>query len=393
MKSINLISALGMAVIMSGCANLNTVGRTSPLPNDGKAIHLDIQQRTVMVNRLGQYCAEPSPDALAAFAASLGISASNPASNAISAAGSTGSAAASIGLRTQSITLMRDAMYRICEAYGNGQIGKAQVATLIGRSQDLTAVILAVEQLTGPTVASQATLAAASSSTAYAGFKAVSEQYEIVAKRLDRLREERTNSQADKDAAQAKVDKIESELSAHTAELQNQSNPPSANRKAELEKVISQKNQRKSELDADLKIKENILKDRTEAVSTAQKQLNKLSEKQDEAFSSASSNTSSSGSLSGGGVRGNITDGVVKEVAGAVTDMVNNVVNKNYVEENCLSLLSLEVRVEQDDKSFRFSNFAEENTTLKDACIELIKAKVELEQAKAETEIKTERNR
>lgn len=50
---------------------------------------------------------------------------------------------------------MRDALNRMCEAYGNGAIGEAQVVTLLNRSQDLTAVIFAVEQLTGAVTANQ----------------------------------------------------------------------------------------------------------------------------------------------------------------------------------------------------------------------------------------------
>ena len=43
---------------------------------------------------------------------------------------------------------MRDAFYRICEASNNGNLNDLEVATLLRRSQDLTAVVLAVEQLT-----------------------------------------------------------------------------------------------------------------------------------------------------------------------------------------------------------------------------------------------------
>ena len=147
---------------------MNTIDRATSLysTNDkGKAIHLDSQQRLLVVNAMGKYCAEPSPDAMAAFAAAAGIDASAPTQDAVSAAGSMSSAAASIGLRTQSITLMRDALYRMCEAYGNRMLNQPQVMTLLSRSQDLTAVILATEQLTGAVVAQQAAL----SDTASAG--------------------------------------------------------------------------------------------------------------------------------------------------------------------------------------------------------------------------------
>ena len=123
-SAVLLLSAISLGV---GCANLNTIGRTTSLDSTngkGKAIHLDIQQRLLVVNAMDKYCAEPSPDALAAFAAAVGLGASAPTQGAVSASGSASSSAASIGLRTQSITLMRDALYRMCEAYGNEMLSK-----------------------------------------------------------------------------------------------------------------------------------------------------------------------------------------------------------------------------------------------------------------------------
>ena len=105
------ILLIGSFIGLTACANINTIGRTTKLDsgdNIGKAVHLDIQQRLLIVNEFGYYCSEPSPDALAAYAAAFGIGASSPASGAASAAGGGQSSAASVGLRTQSITLMRD---------------------------------------------------------------------------------------------------------------------------------------------------------------------------------------------------------------------------------------------------------------------------------------------
>jgi len=163
------ILLFGALSLFEGCANMNTIDRATSLysTNDkGKAIHLDSQQRLLVVNAIGKYCAEPSPDAMAAFAAAAGIDASAPTQDAVSAAGSMSSSAASLGLRTQSITLMRDALYRMCEAYGNKMLSGPQVMTLLSRSQDLTAVILATEQLTGTVVAQQAALSVTASAGA-----------------------------------------------------------------------------------------------------------------------------------------------------------------------------------------------------------------------------------
>ena len=153
-------------LVLPGCAGLQTIDRTTTIPTghvktdetgDGVAIHLDAQQRLVLATARG-YCAEPSPDAMAAYAASLGVGITTEDRTAALTQALQNSTA-SIGLRTQSITLMRDALYRICEASANGSLSDWEVATLLHRSQDLTAVVLAIEQLTGAVVANQAILA------------------------------------------------------------------------------------------------------------------------------------------------------------------------------------------------------------------------------------------
>ncbi|MSP21035.1 MAG: hypothetical protein EXQ93_05865 [Alphaproteobacteria bacterium] len=156
---IGLIAAAALS--MAACANTNTIDRRTLLngndAKDGIAIHLDAQQRVVMA-RATTYCAEPSPDGLNAYAASLGIGGGVPTQGEATLAQPVQNSAASIGLRTQSITLMRDALYRVCEGFANGALGQVGATTLMARSQDLTAVVLAIEQLTGAVTASQVVL-------------------------------------------------------------------------------------------------------------------------------------------------------------------------------------------------------------------------------------------
>ena len=144
-----------IATLLANCANLQTIGRTTSV-EEGTAIHLDAQQRLLVVSA-EKYCAEPSPDALSAYVASLGLSAPGTRDGA-SFAETLQSSAGSIGLRTQSITLMRDALYRMCEASNNGHLNDLEVAAFLRRSQTLTAVVLAIEQLTGTIAANQVIL-------------------------------------------------------------------------------------------------------------------------------------------------------------------------------------------------------------------------------------------
>jgi hypothetical protein len=204
--------SLASMVIISGCANLNTIDRTTSLPIEaskdpvGKVIHLDAQQRLV-IYRAGKYCAEPSPDAMAAYAASLGLGLSIPGQGAGSLSQAQQSAVASIGLRTQSITLMRDALYRMCEAYHNGQLGDTHVVTLLARSQDLTAVILAVEQLTGAVAANQVALTGTAGSSASASLVSNQQLLDAARKNEQAKTEALEASKKEQTAAKAAADK------------------------------------------------------------------------------------------------------------------------------------------------------------------------------------------
>ena len=338
--------------LLSGCANLNTISRTTPLKSEGdkgKAIHLDIQQRLLIVNNMDKYCSEPSPDALAAFAAAMGIGASSPAQGAVSGAGSTSSSAASIGLRTQSITLMRDALYRMCEAYANGELSRSQVMTTLSRSQDLTAVILATEQLTGAVVAQQAALSGTATSDATAVMTATSKLLEAALKqqnlaqtRLEQAMEKKADAESKQKQAQTEYDeaKINSDnnqgdVAAEARLKKAQSDLDSANRQVALMEEIRAS-------------REKLLNDATESVES-------LKSAQDSATTSASASSSSSASLSGGGTFTRLNDQSTQAIAAAVTSMVNNVVNKSYVLEYCMAMITsndtgVDERFSPDDK-------------------------------------------
>lgn len=98
--------------------------------------------------RLIAFCAEPSPDALSALTASGGFNLNTQRLNA-QTKGALAEAAGSMGLRTQSIQLMRDAMFRLCEGNMNGALGNAAFETLHRRFQNSMVAILAIEQITG----------------------------------------------------------------------------------------------------------------------------------------------------------------------------------------------------------------------------------------------------
>ena len=319
--SILLIASVGL----SACANLSTVSRTTWLgpPLDKRAIHLDAQQRLVLV-RGEKYCAEPSPDALASYAAALSLSVRKPGAGAASLAQSLQSNAASIGLRTQSITLMRDALYRVCEATANGTLGRVGAATALARSQDLTAVLLAVEQLTGVVAADQVILTSEAGAKASAALietqknlKAAEKAVNREQKELSKAEEQQTEAEAAVQQKQETVEEAKVERDdAETAERQESTEEQSKLEEAE-EAVERQK-------DAHQEAEEtrDIIRDIHEEIQTQ-------------------ATTDSAGGFVSTPIQRNQLDATATTaIADAVTRMVTEVLDKNYTLESCTALIT-----------------------------------------------------
>ncbi len=221
-----LLAALSV-VALSGCGNLQRQSRT--FSTDGQSgITVDASQRAIYsVNKtLGDgkqwraFCAEPSPDALSALVSSLGLDASVGAAGVAKALGLAGSAqdsTASIGLRTQTIQLLRDAMYRLCEGYASGALNDISFARLQRRYQHVMLALLAIEQLTGPVVAQQAAL---SGSTSAGMSQALGEITKLVADQTAVV------SQLERDLKDAKAEAVKPDATEQTKkkakDLENQ---------------------------------------------------------------------------------------------------------------------------------------------------------------------------
>lgn len=144
-----------------GCANFNSIHRALDT-SSGQGVLIDVKQRAIIVGQgPGQagrsrnvICAEPSPDALSAYAAQLsgelGLSPVNGAgtSRNLGIRSAMQEAAAFVGMRTPSVQLLRDAMYRVCEAYANGAIADEEYELLMRRYQRHIVAMMAIEQLT-----------------------------------------------------------------------------------------------------------------------------------------------------------------------------------------------------------------------------------------------------
>lgn len=149
MKSIIFASCI--AILFAGCSTFNVNKQESKLVSAKERAIIVVQKQGKKTNDANHtiVCAEPSPDALSSYAMQLAAEGKIPEGTALKLAGSFQEGTAFIGLRTQSIQLLRDAMYRNCEAYANGAIDEAEYAIASRRHQRNMVALLAIEQLTG----------------------------------------------------------------------------------------------------------------------------------------------------------------------------------------------------------------------------------------------------
>ena len=115
-----------------------------------EALLLDIHKRGVYSSKPSKsdrviICAEPSPDAFSTSGGKLDLGKIGKFNPSLGIA----TTAAYVGLRTQTIQILRDAMYRLCEAQLNGQISGDEYYRLFQDFMINMETLLAVEQLTG----------------------------------------------------------------------------------------------------------------------------------------------------------------------------------------------------------------------------------------------------
>ena len=331
-------------VILSACANLNTIDRWTSLPtskdSSGRAVHLDIQQRLLLVNEFGRYCSEPSPDALAAYAAAIGVGSSDPTS-ATSAAASGQSSAASIGLRTQSITLMRDALFRMCEAFANDAVGPAQIAALLSRSQDLTAVILAVEQLTGAVAANQTTLVSSTGADAAVSLLASSELLDAAIKNEERA--QKALEQAAKELSSAETERNAADHALTEARATRDGLPETTTDEARREAIadVQFRQAERERTQRAVDAAQSRVDIRQRAYDNFQRTRETIATKQDQAFAGASTVTGGNARFSEPVQRTELDKDATEAIASSVNSMVTEVLRKNYEVESCMAIITL----------------------------------------------------
>lgn len=145
------ILILAAALTLGACANLNAINYTRHMPAN-RALMVDSDQRGILTGDLSDTriaCAEPSPDTTSVLAAAAAANLSRRELGELQASLALSESAMTIGLRTPTIQLLRDGMYRLCEGYMNGSITPENFALLVNRYQEMMVGLVAIEQLTG----------------------------------------------------------------------------------------------------------------------------------------------------------------------------------------------------------------------------------------------------
>lgn len=322
----NVVVCATLALLLSGCANLNSIYRG--LDVNGKAVAVDVKQRAVFsatAPASAVICAEPSPDSLSSYGASVGGTLNQASGTTAQLAGALAEQAASIGLRTQSIQLMRDTMYRACEAYLSGGISAEQYYLLQRRFQNLTLGLLAIEQLTGAMKAEQVAL----NTTASA---ATGDNTSVETEALKTARTELNTAQDKYDAANADLAKKQKASNDAATELlaANGAAPADPPRVTAAKKAVSETTDALEAQKLDVASKKRTLDSATESVKVSEKNL-ELANGRVKAYATGISQF-------GPGGQGRLA--VTDKVATAVTDIVKTVLSQSGRAEGCLGVIS-----------------------------------------------------
>ncbi len=249
-----------------------------PVSNPGPG---RVSPKTVM-------CAEPSPDTAkavqSAFNTGLGAGTGLPTGDALSAAiqisQSRAASLAALAERSLSIQLIRDGLYRACEAYANGAIGEVQYAVLLSGIDETIITLLGAELAAGNFGRSLATISGesgsdgsseASASTALQTLQEVnrsldqtrnetarlSSSLEETRNETRRLNDTLSQVQDEKRQLEGQVQALESNLGLATDEdvARDPSGQPQAGQNRRLDEARSELNQtrdREETLSADL---------------------------------------------------------------------------------------------------------------------------------------------
>lgn len=338
MRVLTLILCVACSAL-GGCAYFTNYTRGIDLNNTSYA--MDVKQRVVFSQKrkyaddsvgFNVICAEPSPDALTVLGATSGLSFDDGERVANLAAGLAESGAF-VGLRTQSIQLLRDAMYRLCEGWASGAVSTTDFSAMQRRYQSTMLGLIAIEQLTGPVVAGQALLTTAAAAQGGAGIGDTS--VDKARERISAASATRLAVEAEFDKAKARDTKARKDLQVINDKIRTEEGKKEPNQEtiSSLKDQIPSAQQEIEDARLTLIDSRRRLESASEEEKSAQNDLRKIQSK-------ALASTSGGGALSAiaeSQSQSNValTNGVVKIVAE---------INSSYTKDACLALMTELVR-------------------------------------------------
>lgn len=358
----NVVCSL-MAIGVVGCANFDSIYRPIAIGSsqNSQAVTTDIKQRVIISSpkiranesqiQQGRvdvvFCPEPLPESLSAYSNSAGFSGNRSAQLAAQAAIAAAESASFVGLRTQSIQLLREDKFAICLAYLNNGITSGEYYDLQRRSQNFTLGILAIEQLTGVAKADQAAL----SNTASAG--GGNEDTEKEEAKLDAAKTEHNEAIKNFEKARLDLEVARGEVKplidrVTTAEKFLVNLPPVADEgtkttaKANVEKeraALATKRVEVARMEVDVASLQRSLTNAESKVATSQSIFNLASSRVRATASGVAAFNRS----------GNVNTAVAEHISTATVNIVNAVLNESGRGEQCNAIIA---NVREDQKKF-----------------------------------------
>jgi hypothetical protein len=147
-----ILIALVVALLL-GCSS--TVHKKFSIDEDPSSLSIDARQRVILVTKKGGpggdshvVCAEPSPDVLAVGSKSLTGKAKASEKELARIRMAIEEKAMTLGPRTQVIQLLRDSLFRACEAHMNGVIDEDDYRRILVGFDEMVITLIAIDGLT-----------------------------------------------------------------------------------------------------------------------------------------------------------------------------------------------------------------------------------------------------
>tara|TARA_R110002049_G_scaffold210615_1_gene381691 strand:+ start:4374 stop:6515 length:2142 start_codon:yes stop_codon:yes gene_type:complete len=226
-QSILLKVGLAIALVtLGGCTvSQNSIFRSFDL-DDGKSLATDASQRVIIntkthptsrpgrVNPERIVCAEPSPDVASIVANTFGANFNILQKGNASISSGQSTALAQLAERTITVQLLRDQMYRACEAYANGAISGTEYSLLMSRNNDAMVTLMLGESAARMVGRQLATLTGEAGSNASASMPQISEMVEDLAGKqdeADKANKDLETAEEKKEAADENVQSMDEE--------------------------------------------------------------------------------------------------------------------------------------------------------------------------------------